>query len=79
MLLAYLITFRSQEIPVDELINLLYPGEQGSRPTGALKTLVYRVREMLEELGLPDSRDMILVTRGTYACRGAHSIGYGPL
>ena len=67
MLLAYLITFRSQEIPVDELINLLYPGEQGSRPTGALKTLVYRVREMLEELGLPDSRDMILVTRGTYA------------
>ncbi len=67
MLLAYLITFRSQEIPVDELINLLYPGEQGSRPTGALKTLVYRVREMLEELGLPESRDMILVTRGTYA------------
>ena len=67
MLLAYLITCRSQEIPVDELINLLYPGEQGSRPTGALKTLVYRVREMLEELGLPDSRDMILVTRGTYA------------
>lgn len=67
MLLAYLITFRSQEIPVDELINLLYPGEQGSRPTGALKTLVYRVREMLEELGLPDSRDMILVARGTYA------------
>ncbi|MBD5151699.1 MAG: hypothetical protein HDT16_04200 [Oscillibacter sp.] len=67
MLLAYLITFRSQEIPVDELINLLYPGETGSRPTGALKTLVYRVREMLDELGLPDSRDMILVSRGSYA------------
>ncbi len=67
MLLAYLITFRSQEIPLEELINLLYPGEEGSRPTGALKTLVYRVREMLEELGLPDSRDMILVTRRSYA------------
>lgn len=67
MLLAYLITFRSQEVPVDELINLLYPGEQGARPTGALKTLVYRVRELLEELDLPDSREMILVTRGSYA------------
>lgn len=67
MLLAYLITFRSQEIPIGELINLLYPGEEGSRPTGALKTLVYRVREILEELGIPDSREMILVTRGSYA------------
>lgn len=67
MLLAYLIAFRSQEVPVEDLINLLYPGEQGSRPTGALKTLVYRVRELLEELGVPDSRDMILVTRGSYA------------
>ena len=67
MLLAYLIAFRSQEVPVEDLINLLYPGEQGSRPTGALKTLVYRVRELLDELGLPESRDMILVTRGSYA------------
>ena len=67
MLMAYLIAFRSQEAPVEDLINLLYPGETGSRPTGALKTLVYRVRELLDELGLPDSRDMILMTRGTYA------------
>ena len=67
MLMAYLIAFRSQEAPVEDLINLLYPGETGSRPTGALKTLVYRVRELLDELGLPDSRDMILMARGTYA------------
>ena len=44
MLMAYLIAFRSQEAPVEDLINLLYPGETGSRPTGALKTLVYRVQ-----------------------------------
>ena len=67
MLLAYLIVFRNRVIPVDELINLFYPGEQGKSPQGALKTLVYRVRELLEELGLPESRDMILVTRGSYA------------
>ncbi len=67
MLLAYLITFRSREVPVDELINLLYPGEQGKSPQGALKTLVYRVRAMLEELELPDNRELIQVTRGSYA------------
>ena len=67
VLLAYLIAFRSREIPVEELMDLLYPGEGGANPSGALKTLVYRVRTMLEELGLPDSRDMILVTRGSYA------------
>ncbi|MCI8419293.1 MAG: SARP family transcriptional regulator [Oscillospiraceae bacterium] len=66
-LLEYLIIFRSREIPVEELMELLYPGDRGTNPSGALKTLVYRVRSMLEELGLPDSRDMILVTRGSYA------------
>ena len=67
MLLAYLIVFRNRAVSVDELINLLYPGEQGKSPQGALKTLVYRVRSMLDELGMPDSREMILVTRGSYA------------
>lgn len=67
MLLAYLIVFRSRAVSVDELINLLYPGEQGKSPQGALKTLVYRVRSMLDELGLPDSRELILMTRGSYA------------
>lgn len=67
MLLAYLITFRSREIPMDELINLLYPGEHGKSPQGALKTLVYRARAMLEELELPDNREMIQLSRGSYA------------
>lgn len=67
MLLEYLIIFRNREIPVEELMELLYPGDRGANPLGALKTLVYRVRSMLEELGIPDSRDMILVTRGSYA------------
>ena len=67
MLLAYLIVFRNRAVSVEELINLLYPGEQGKSPQGALKTLVYRVRSMLDELELPDSRELILVTRGSYA------------
>ena len=67
LLLEYLITFRNREISQEELVDLLYPNEKGANPTGALKTLVYRVRSMLEELDYPDSRNMILVTRGSYA------------
>lgn len=67
VLLEYLIAFRSREIPMEELLGLLYPGEQGAKPLGALKTLVYRARELLDGLGLPDSRDRILMTRGSYA------------
>ncbi len=66
-LLEYLVTFRDREIPLQELFDLLYPESRGANPAGALKTLVYRVRELLEELGLPESRDRILMTRGSYA------------
>lgn len=68
LLLEYLITFRNREIPIEELYELLYADErEGGSPSGALKTLVYRVRTMLDELGIPGSRDMLLVTRGSYA------------
>ena len=67
LLLEYLITFRNRDISQEELVDLLYPNEKGANPTGALKTLVYRVRSMLEDLDYPDSRNMILVTRGSYA------------
>ena len=66
-LLEYLIAFRSREIPLEELADLLYAGEGGASPTGALKTLVYRARMMLEELGVPNGKDMILAARGSYA------------
>lgn len=67
VLLEYLILYRSREISQEELIELLYGGDGGSNPAGALKTLVYRIRSMLDTLGSADSRDMILVTRTGYA------------
>lgn len=67
MLLACLITFRSREIPVDELINLLYPGEQGKSPQDALRNLVRRLEAMLEELELPANHEVIQISRGGYA------------
>lgn len=66
-LLEYLIVYRNREIPIEELIDLLYLNDQGANPQGALKTLVYRVRAMLEELGMPENRDVILAMRGSYA------------
>ena len=65
-LLAYLIVFRTREIPLEELTELLYAGEGGGT-AGAMKTLVYRARMMLEELGMPNGKDMILAARGSYA------------
>ena len=65
LLLEYLVTFRNREIPLEELADLLYP--EGGGTGGALKTLVYRVRSLLEELGTPDSREIIVVSRGSYA------------
>ena len=65
LLLEYLVTFRNREVPLEELVDLLYP--EGGGTSGALKTLVYRVRTMLEELGLPESREVIVLSRGSYA------------
>ncbi len=52
-LLEYLITFRGRDIPVDELIDLFWKDEASNNPAGALKTLMFRVRKLLEPLGFP--------------------------
>ena len=67
MLLAYLIVYRSRTVSVEDLINLLYPGEYGKSPQAALKNLISRVCAMLRELELPEQRELILVSRGTVA------------
>ena len=52
-LLEYLITFRGRDIPVEELIDLFWKDEASNNPAGALKTLMFRVRKLLEPLGYP--------------------------
>lgn len=66
-LLEYMIAFRDRQISQDELIALIYPDEKSANPAGALKTLVYRIRNMLDDLQYISSHDMILVSRGTYS------------
>lgn len=64
-LLEYLITFRDRDIPVEELIDLFWKDETSSNPAGALKTLMFRVRKLLEPLGYPP-HELIVQNRKAY-------------
>ncbi len=66
-LLEYLITFRDREISQNELIELLWPEDELDNPANTLKTLLHRVRALVEDLGLEDVRKIITYKRSTYA------------
>ena len=67
-LLEYLIFFRKREVSQNELIELLWPeGEEVTNPANTLKTLLYRVRAMVEELGFVDGSQVVVYRRGAYA------------
>ena len=51
LLLAYLIYNRHRVVKQSELIDILWSEyERGANPSGALKTLLYRVRSLLDGL-----------------------------
>jgi DNA-binding SARP family transcriptional activator len=66
-LLEYLITFRNKEISQTDLIELLWPDEESDNPANALKTLLYRVRSVIDQLNCSDGKNIIIYRRGTYA------------
>lgn len=63
--LAYLILHRDHCVHQSELIDVFWPEEGGGNPANALKTLLYRIRMMLEPLVGPDVQP-ILGRRGCY-------------
>ena len=65
-ILQYLITFRNRDITAGELIELIWSDDQSANPGGALKTLVFRSRKLLEPLGIPP-QDLVIQRRGSYA------------
>ncbi len=66
-ILEYLITFRDREISQNELIELLWPEDDIENPANTLKTLLHRVRAIVDELDAGDSKDIIRYRRGAYA------------
>lgn len=65
-ILEYLITFRDRDITANELIELIWSEDQSANPNGALKTLVFRSRKLLEPLAMPP-QNLIIQRRGSYA------------
>ncbi|MDO5407226.1 MAG: BTAD domain-containing putative transcriptional regulator [Eubacteriales bacterium] len=65
-ILEYLIAFRNREVSSGELIDLIWSENQSVNPGGALKTLVFRTRKLLEPFGIPP-HDLVIQRRGTYA------------
>lgn len=67
LILEYLITFRDKEITQSELIELLWGDDFTENPANTLKTLLHRLRNMLDELKFAPSKEMIIYNRGVYA------------
>lgn len=65
-LLEYLIIYQQKETNPDELINAIWGDSLGTNPGGALKTLMFRTRKLLEPLGLPP-QNVLVKQKGSYA------------
>ena len=63
--LAYLLLHRERAVPQSEFIELFWPEDDSANPANALKTLLYRIRAMLEPL-FGRGEQPILSRRGAY-------------
>jgi DNA-binding SARP family transcriptional activator len=71
-LLAYILVNNSKTISVQELIDVLWVDDEIINPVGALKNLVYRLRNILKsKLG---DEQFILSSRGTYSWNPKYTI-----
>ncbi len=68
--LEYLVAFRGRSISQGDLIELLWPDDEISNPANTLKTLLYRVRTLVEALGFGNGKEIIIYSRGTYLLNG---------
>jgi len=66
LILEYLIAFRKRDIPSNELIDLIWSDDRSRNPQGALKTLVFRSRQLLNPLNYP-SQHIVVQRNGSYA------------
>lgn len=64
-LLGYIITYHNKHISQTEYIDMLWPDEVSTNPTSALKTLLSRVRTLLEPVA-PNKENFILSSQGSY-------------
>lgn len=65
-ILEYLITFHNKQISSSELIELHWADSDSANPNGALKTLIFRTRSLLEPFKIP-TRELIIQKQGAYS------------
>ena len=71
--LCYLIANRERSVTQSELIELFWPDDRSSNPISALKTLLSRIRSVLDPL-FPNQLSPILSQRGSYAWNPALAV-----
>lgn len=64
-LLKYLIVFQKKAISPSELISTIWMDDTGANPNGALKTLMFRSRRLLEPLGISPQK-LLVQQQGSY-------------
>lgn len=75
LLLAYLLYNRSRVLKQNELIELLWSeNERGANPTGALKTLFYRLRSELDKLFDGAGKQLIVSRNNGYIWNSAFEV-----
>jgi len=66
-LLMYLITYRNKPALPEVILETLWPDREYANPKNVLKNLVYRLKQSLEGLGVPDAKSYITSTYGGYS------------
>ncbi|MDO4572905.1 MAG: BTAD domain-containing putative transcriptional regulator [Clostridia bacterium] len=66
LFLEYLILKREHAVPHEEILDMLWSERESSNPATALRTLLHRYRQMVEQNGLPELADSIITSRGSY-------------
>lgn len=75
LLLAYILFNRNRVLKQNELIELLWSeSERGANPTGALKTLFYRLRSELDKLFDGAGKQMIVSRNNGYIWNGEFEV-----
>lgn len=64
--LQYLTVFHKRKITKEELIDALWGNDESDNPSNALKTLLYRSRVAMEQLGFPDGKQVLMHRRGIF-------------
>lgn len=67
-LLQYLCVFHDREVSQEELIDALWEADSDiGDPANTLKNMLYRTRLLLEELGLPNGKQLLRYRHGSYS------------